>query len=65
MLKSFHGKNRAFYGLIFGAVIFILWLPVYLAYFPGVFSYDISLQTGMIIENEPFTSQQPVLHTLF
>lgn len=65
MLKSFHGKNRAFYGLIFGAVIFILWLPVYLAYFPGVFSYDISLQTGMIIGNEPFTSQQPVLHTLF
>lgn len=65
MLKSFHGKNRAFYGLIFGAVIFIIWLPVYLAYFPGVFAYDISLQTGMIIGNEPFTSQQPVLHTLF
>jgi hypothetical protein len=65
MLKSFHGKNRAFYGLIFGAVIFILWLPVYLSYFPGVFAYDISLQTGMIIGNEPFTSQQPVLHTLF
>lgn len=51
--------------MIFICIIFLFWLPVYLAYYPGVFSYDILVQTQMIMGVDPFTTQQPVLHTIF
>ena len=51
--------------LIFILIIFLFWLPVYLAYYPGVFSYDILVQTQMLMGVDPFTSQQPIIHTLF
>lgn len=57
-------KSRSEYPIII-LIIFLLWLPVYLAYFPGVFSYDILVQAQMIMGTDPFTSQQPVLHTMF
>ena len=57
-------KSRPKYP-IYILIIFLLWLPVYLAYYPGVFSYDILVQAQMIMGVDPFTSQQPVLHTLF
>ena len=43
-------------------VIFICWLPCYIAYFPGIWSYDISTQAGMF--NGHYTSHHPPLHTL-
>ena len=51
--------------LLFTMLIFLLWLPVYLAYYPGVFSYDILVQTKMILGLDPLTDQQPVAHTFF
>lgn len=44
------------------ALIFLCWLPVYLAYYPGVFSYDIITQTAMIMEKD-ISAIIPPLHT--
>ena len=44
------------------AIIFLCWLPVYLAYYPGVFSYDIITQTAMIMEKD-ISAIIPPLHT--
>ena len=45
-------------------IIFCSWLPCYLAYFPGVFSYDIITQTAMIMHDIPYSTIVPPLHTM-
>lgn len=45
-----------------GLVIFIAWMPWYLAYFPGTFSYDIAWQTIYVFSGE-WSSHHPPLHT--
>lgn len=54
---------------IMWGVIFLLWLPVYLSYYPGVFSYDMVNQTmqaaGAFGEGfESYNLNHPPLHTL-
>ncbi len=54
-------NNRVF--VISSLIIFISWLPVYLSFYPGVFSYDIMVQTQMLLGVTEFTNQQPVFYT--
>lgn len=45
------------------AVLLVCWLPVLLAYFPGLFGYDVYEQVGQIMENQWLT-HHPLAHTL-
>lgn len=53
-------------GQIFvGSLLLLLlaWLPVYLAYYPGICAYDAPVQTGQIMEHYYF-DHHPIAHTL-
>lgn len=43
--------------------ILLSWLPVFLAYFPGICAYDAPVQTGQAAENYYF-DHHPILHTM-
>ena len=58
---AFFGQRRGL--LVMWAVIFAAYLPCLLAYWPGLFSYDIPTQTNYIFTGH-WTTQQPPLHTL-
>ena len=45
------------------AVIFAGWLPVLLAYWPGISAYDIYTQLDEVLTGE-YTNRNPLLHTL-
>ncbi len=45
-------------------VLFITWLPCYLAYYPGLQSYDAPEQICMITGVFPATTHQPPIHTI-
>lgn len=45
------------------ALIALCWLPVYLAYYPGLFAYDIHTQMDEVVTGQ-FTNRNPLLHTL-
>ncbi|MBR3366366.1 MAG: hypothetical protein IKG66_01055 [Lachnospiraceae bacterium] len=46
------------------AVLFLAWLPCYLAYYPGIFSYDMPAQTRQAVGGiHTFTKYHPPLHT--
>lgn len=53
------------YPAVFGLIMFCSWLPCYLAYYPGIFSYDIDVQTAQALGNAPLTRYHPPLHTCF
>ena len=42
----------------------VLWLPVYLALYPGTFGYDAPYQLGMYTGSSAWSAQHPILHTL-
>ena len=46
------------------AIIFICWMPVFLAYYPGLFAYDVMTQISEILSGS-LTNRNPLLHTLF
>ena len=52
--------------IFFGSLLLLLlaWLPVYLAYYPGICAYDAPVQTGQIMEHYYF-DHHPIVHTLF
>lgn len=50
--------------LFYSAVIFICWLPVFLAYYPSVFAYDAEGQLYQVIAKD-YSTHHPLLHTLF
>ena len=54
--------GKAFW-IVFAACT-LCWLPVLLAYFPGVTGYDMDGQMWMIMSGD-YTSHHPLLHTLF
>ena len=58
---AFFGQRRGL--LVMWAIIFAAYLPCLLAYWPGLFSYDIPTQTNYIFTGH-WTTQQPPLHTL-
>lgn len=50
--------------LIYQGIIFLGWLPCYLAYFPAIYSYDGEPQL-IQYTTHAFDSHHPLLHTLF
>ncbi len=56
------GAKKAFW-LAFG-VILLCWLPVIIAYFPGITGYDMDFQMAQLREGA-YSSHHPLLHTLF
>ena len=49
---------------LYFAVLFASWLPVFLAYYPGLFAYDVAVQIPQITGGE-YSTHHPLLHTLF
>ncbi len=58
-------QNRSGGQVILGSLLLLLlaWLPVYLAYYPGICAYDAPVQTGQIMEHYYF-DHHPIVHTL-
>lgn len=46
-------------------VIFLCWLPILLACYPGIFSYDANYQSSQVGEFLQLNTHHPVIHTLF
>lgn len=44
-------------------IIIIMWLPVLMAYYPGIFAYDASNQVCQVV-NESYSTHHPMVHTL-
>ncbi len=60
-----HGKEAAKQvWLFYAAVIFLCWVPVFLAYYPSVFAYDAEGQLYQVIAGD-YSTHHPLLHTLF
>ncbi len=45
------------------ALILLSWLPVYLAYYPGICAYDSTIQTGQAVDNF-YIDHHPIIHTM-
>lgn len=61
--KIFDNKRLFF---ILWILIFISWMFCFLSYYPGIFSYDMQLQTAFLyIEPNIFSKYHPPLHTYF
>lgn len=45
-------------------LIFLCWMPVFLAYYPSVFAYDAEGQLYQVIAGD-YSTHHPLLHTLF
>ena len=58
-------QNRSGGQVFLGSLLLLLlaWLPVYLAYYPGICAYDTPVQTGQILEHYYF-DHHPIVHTL-
>lgn len=58
-------RNRSGRQVLLGSILLLLlaWLPVYLAYYPGICAYDAPVQTGQIMEHYYF-DHHPIVHTL-
>jgi hypothetical protein len=72
LLKTLENKNCKEYNfskgdgkyfLITGLIILVAWIPVWLAYYPGLFAYDVMTQIPQA-ENG-YSVALPLLHTLF
>lgn len=44
-------------------VLFICWLPAYLAFFPGIFGYDAPNQMQQLLGLVPLSAHHPIFHT--
>lgn len=50
--------------LFYSLLIFLCWMPVFLAYYPSVFAYDAEGQLYQILAGD-YSTHHPLLHTLF
>ena len=64
--QSGDGKEYQHYQvwLFYSAVIFLCWLPVFLAYYPSVFAYDAEGQLYQVLAHD-YSTHHPLMHTLF
>ncbi|MCQ2522939.1 MAG: DUF6020 family protein [Lachnospiraceae bacterium] len=66
-VKKFEGfkdsESDALYFLFVGLIIFVLWIPVFLAFYPGFFAYDVMAQIAQVKTGE-YSTHHPLLHTL-
>ena len=51
--------------MCFAPMMFLFYLPVFISYYPGIFSYDMKRQTREALGLLPLSNFHPVLHTLF
>jgi len=51
------------YFWFYTAILFVAWIPVFLAYYPGIFAYDVHIQLTMV-KNAEYTTHHPLIHTL-
>lgn len=56
-------KSDGKYFLITGLIFFVSWIPVWLAYYPGLFAYDVMTQIPQVTNGYNVTF--PLLHTLY
>lgn len=49
--------------LLIFIVILLIWIPVLLAYYPGIFDYDVHTQLNYVINND-YSTHHPLIHTL-
>lgn len=50
--------------VVYSLLIFLCWLPIFLAYYPSVFAYDAEGQLYQVIAKD-YSTHHPLLHTLF
>lgn len=60
--QSTRMSDRKVFLLSFLLIVFF-WLPCYLAYYPGICSYDTTIQLEQIVK-EAFNDHHPIAHTL-
>ena len=58
-----HTKRNWLFFFIYLAIILLSWLPVYLAFFPGICYYDLPTQIEQYTSHV-FNASHPLLHTL-
>lgn len=56
-------KGDAKYYIFVAILIFICWIPVWLAYYPGLFAYDVMSQLPQL--DKGYNTYFPVVHTLY
>ncbi len=49
---------------LYTAGLFLCWLPVFLAYYPGLFNYDVHVQLRQVLDGA-YSANHPLLHTWF
>lgn len=57
-------KSPVFVGIMAALIIFLCYVPVFLAYYPGIASYDSATQVNMYFTGV-YYQHHPLLHTLF
>lgn len=58
------GRSRYSYFFMWG-FIFVCWLPILLAEYPGAWTFDVLSQTQHLLTEEPISAKHPVIHTLW
>lgn len=65
--KSYPALDKIFHKLnfpLFWMIIFLCWLPVLLACYPGIFSYDAVYQCSQVGDTLQLNTHHPIIHTL-
>ncbi|MBO5337285.1 MAG: hypothetical protein J6A94_09190 [Lachnospiraceae bacterium] len=57
-----YGLFKKYYWSYF-VILFVAWIPGFLAYYPGIFAYDVHIQITMV-KNAEYTTHHPLIHTL-
>ena len=55
-------SDRSWY-LLAALALFLMWLPVFLAYYPGLFAYDVDSQ--LFQDMGSYSTHHPLIHTLY
>lgn len=61
-VRDRHMSLKKYYFLV-AFVLFFLWLPVFLAYYPGIFAYDVFMQ--LIQTTGRYGTHHPLAHTIY
>lgn len=63
--KPTQNKNYKYLYIGLVGLLFVLWLPYLLNYFPGTTTWDVEYQLTQVIGARPITKAHPIFHTLF
>lgn len=56
-------KSDLKYYFVVATLIFLMWMPVFLAYYPGLFAYDVRFQLNQSFGS--YNTHHPLIHTLY